>query len=455
MPDALLPTYDLATDAGRDAFDARLDRLRRSATVAGDFHRIAAELIEDTRQRGDAAIVEHMRRFTDPTFAADRMRVPPEVMAEVDQQLRAEQANLSAAIDRAIAHVTEYQRHLVPADAEPMTIAGAELGMRWTPIAPAGLLVPGGSATLFSTLIMLAVPAIAAGVKPDDIAVVSPPPTIKPGSDTSEISHQTSDISPITLAVAHRLGLSKVYRIGGPPAVAALALGTETIDPVSLIAGPGHPVVQAAKLQMAGTVGIDGYYGASEIVTVADSTADPSCIAADLLAQAEHDPGKCFLIAWEPGVIDAIEAELGKQLPRRDRIEAIKAGLANESCAVICDSRDAAAELVDRLAAEHVNLAVADPQAFLAQVQHGGEFFLGDATPVAAGDYYAGPSHCLPTGTTARFTSGVSVYTFLKRSGVVGYPGGMPAQAIADVAAMAEAEGLDAHAASVQQRHRG
>ncbi|MEM1209982.1 MAG: histidinol dehydrogenase [Planctomycetota bacterium] len=447
-----LPTYDLATETGRDAFDARLDRLRRSATVTGDFHRIAAELIEDTRQRGDAAIVEHMRRFTDPTFDADRMRVAPELMADADQQLRAEQPDLSTTIDRAITHVTEYQRHLVPADAEPVTIAGAELGMRWTPISPAGLLVPGGSATLFSTLIMLAVPAIAAGVKPDDLTVVSPPPTIKGDAPTGDAK---PDISPITLAVAHRLGLSNVYRIGGPPAVAALALGTETVDPVSLIAGPGHPVVQAAKLQMAGTVGIDGYYGASEIVTVADGTADPSCIAADLLAQAEHDPGKCFLIAWEPGVIDAIEAELAGQLPRRQRIDAIMAGLANESCAVLCDSRDAAAELVDRLAAEHVNLAVADPKAFLATVQHGGEFFLGDATPVAAGDYYAGPSHCLPTGTTARFTSGVSVYTFLKRSGVVGYPAGMPTQAIADIAAMATAEGLDAHAASVQQRHRG
>ncbi|MEM0915106.1 MAG: histidinol dehydrogenase [Planctomycetota bacterium] len=456
MTTRLLPTYDLSTGDGVAAFDTRLDRLRRSATVAGDFHRIAAELIEDTGQRGDTAIVEHMRRFTDPTFTADQMRVAPDVMADADQQLRAEQANLSAAIDRAIAHVAEYQRHLVPADAEPMTIAGAELGMRWTPISPAGLLVPGGSATLFSTLIMLAVPAIAAGVSPDDITVVSPPPTIKGDADgVGTTGDAKPDISPITLAVAHRLGLSKVYRIGGPPAVAALALGTETIDPVSLIAGPGHPVVQAAKLQMAGTVGIDGYYGASEIVTVADSTADPSCIAADLLAQAEHDPGKCFLIAWEPGVIDAIEAELAKQLTQRQRIDAIKAGLANESCAVLCDSRDAAAELVDRLAAEHVNLAVTDPRAFLAQVQHGGEFFLGDTTPVAAGDYYAGPSHCLPTGTTARFTSGVSVYTFLKRSGVVGYPDGMPAQAIADIATMAEAEGLDAHAASVQQRHRG
>jgi len=445
MPDALLPTYDLVTADGVAAFDARLDRLRNSAGASGEFHRIAAELIDDTRQRGDDAIVDHMRRFTDPGFTADRMRVAPEVMAKANNELSQHQPDLSNAIDRAIANVTEYQRHLMPQDAEPVTIAGAELGMRWTPIAPVGLLVPGGSATLFSSLIMLAVPALAAGIPPEAITVVSPPPTAKPNTPPG-------DISPITLAVAHRLGLTRVFRIGGPPAVAALAYGTDTIAPVNLIAGPGHPVVQAAKLQLAGTVGIDGYYGASEIVTVADQTASPARVASDLLAQAEHDPGKCFLLAWQKDVIANIQAELDIQLPKLTRIDAIKRALADESCAVLCDSPAAAAALVDRLASEHVNLAVADPRAFLEQVTHGGEFFLGDATPVAAGDYYAGPSHTLPTGTTARFTSGVSVYTFLTRSGVVAYPHGMPDQAVNDIAAIAAAEGLDAHAASVQRR---
>ncbi|MEM6332685.1 MAG: histidinol dehydrogenase [Planctomycetota bacterium] len=446
----LLATYDLSTPDGGALFEQRLARLASSAGVSGEFHRIAAELIADTRERGDAAIVEHMRRFTDPGYAAERMVVAQEAMAEADGWLSRERPELSAAIDRAIGHVTEYQRHLVPEDDAGVEIGGARLGLRWTPIAPAGLLVPGGSATLFSSLVMLAVPALAAGLKPDEISVVTPPPTIK--GDAPAADAKRPDISPITLAVAHRLGLTKVYRVGGPPAVAALAYGTETIAPVNLIAGPGHPVVQAAKLQVGGTVGIDGYYGASEIVTVADATADPSRIAADLLAQAEHDPGKCFLIAWEPGVIDAVQAEVARQFGGLSRQAAVAAALADESCAVLCDGPGAAAELVDRLAAEHVNLAVADPEAFLATVRHGGEFFLGDTTPVAAGDYYAGPSHALPTGTTARFTSGVSVYTFLKRSGVVGYPDGMPRQAIDDIAAMAEAEGLDGHAASVRAR---
>ncbi|MEO0586803.1 MAG: histidinol dehydrogenase [Planctomycetota bacterium] len=449
MPDAKLPVYKLATREGASAFEQRLARLAASAGVSGEFHRIAAELIADTRERGDVAIVEHMRRFTDPGYAAERMVVAPEAMAEADGWLSRERADLSAAIDRAIGHVTEYQRHLVPKDDGGVEIGGARLGLRWTPIAPAGLLVPGGSATLFSSLIMLAVPALAAGLKPDEISVVTPPPTI---TGDAPAAGATPDISPITLAVAHRLGLTKVYRVGGPPAVAALAYGTETIAAVNLIAGPGHPVVQAAKLQVGGTVGIDGYYGASEIVTVADASADPARIAADLLAQAEHNPGKCFLIAWERGVIDAVQAEVARQFDGLSRQAAMAAAMADESCAVLCDGPATAAELVDRLAAEHVNLAVADSEAFLATVKHGGEFFLGDATPVAAGDYYAGPSHALPTGTTARFTSGVSVYTFLKRSGVVGYPDGMPRQAVEDIAAMAEAEGLDGHAASVRAR---
>jgi histidinol dehydrogenase len=457
MPADLLPTYDLANDAGVAAFDDRLDRLRNSASASGEFHRIAAELIDDTRQRGDDAIVDHMRHFTDPGFTPDRMRVPPEVMADAEATLRRDQPDLSAAIDRAIDHVTAYQRHLLPVDAEPITIAGAELGLRWTPISPVGLLVPGGSATLFSSLIMLAVPALAAGVAPDAITVVSPPPTVRPDRTDPRsplTAHASPDISPITLAVAHRLGLSRVFRIGGPPAVAALAHGTDTIDPVDLIAGPGHPVVQAAKLQLAGTVGIDGFYGASEIVTVADATADPVRIASDLLAQAEHDPGKCFLIAWDADVIANVKAALAAQLPALDRQPAIAAALADDSCAVLCEDARAAAGLVDRLAAEHVNLAVQDPHAFLDTVTHGGEFFLGDAAPVAAGDYYAGPSHTLPTATTARFSSGVSAYTFLKRSGVVAYPDGMPDQAIDDIVAMAQAEGLDAHAASARRRRR-
>jgi len=220
-----------------------------------------------------------------------------------------------------------------------------------------------------------------------------------------------------------------------------------------MIAGPGNVFVQLAKQSVAGACGTDGgFYGPSEIVTIADGHADPACVAADLIAQAEHDPGKCFLIAWSREVLESIIAEVSVQLTERGRVEAIEAALATESAALFVAHEDDAAQVADSIAAEHVNLAVQDPDAWLDRLKNGGEFFLGDQTPVAAGDYYAGPSHCLPTGTTARFASGISVYTFLKRSGTVHYRDGLPDEAIDAIARLAEFEGLDAHAASARIR---
>jgi histidinol dehydrogenase len=187
---------------------------------------------------------------------------------------------------------------------------------------------------------------------------------------------------------------------------------------------------------------------------VADASANPSWVAADLIAQAEHDPGKCFLIGWSKEVLEAISDQVDAQLVERGRAEAIETAIERESAALLVDGPEAAAELADEIAAEHVNLAVEDPQGWLDRLRNGGEFFLGDQTPVAAGDYYAGPSHCLPTGTTARFSSGISVHTFLKRSGTVHYPTGMPDKAIDAIARLAELEGLDAHAASARIRRK-
>lgn len=437
----MFPIYDPCNDDDHAGLQQRLDALRGAADPDGKWATLAADLIRETRRRGDAAIVEHMQQFTDPDFSADRMRVTPEELAEAEKQLTGE---LREAIEQAISNVYAYQKHIKPSDSDPVWIAEAELGLRWTPITPVGLMVPGGSAVLFSSLIMLAVPAMVAGVKPQDITVVTPPPYRKGGEPAK-------DISPITLAVAGMLGLSKVYRIGGPPAVAALAYGTDTIKPVNFIAGPGHPVVQAAKLRVNGVVGVDAFYGASEIVTVADSTCDVDAVAADLVAQAEHDPGKCFLIAWDRAVIDKITTAIDEQLVGRERKDAIEASFKDASFAVLVNDEAEAAQWTDVFAAEHVNLAVKDPQAFLQTIQHGGEVFLGN-TPVASGDYYAGPSHTLPTDTTGRFTSGVSCYTFMKRTGTVAYPNGMPKRVIDHIATMAEAEGLDGHAASVRQR---
>jgi histidinol dehydrogenase len=443
MP-AMLPIYDSATDAGRAAFEQRLRQLKQTASASSEAAATVAAIVADVAQHGDEAVVDYMRRWTDPGFSADRIRVAVDELAAAEAML---DPALREAIAAAINHVTRYQQHIKPADSQPIEIDGAVLGLRWTPVDSVGLCVPGGAAVLFSTLIMLAAPALVAGVPASRISVISPPPTRQHDADAP------GDISPIVLATCRMLGIERVYRIGGAQGVAALAHGTASVEPVDLIAGPGNVYVQLAKQQVSGVTGTDnGFYGPSEIVTIADDSADPRKIASDLVAQAEHDPGKCFLIAWDRAVIERIVAEVTLQAPKRLRFSAIKKAMADESCAVLVADEDAAAVTASTLAAEHVNLAVKNPQQWLTRIRHGGEFFLSDATPVAAGDYYAGPSHCLPTGTTARFTSGISVHTFLKRSGTVAYPQGMPPRAIEDIARLATAEGLEAHAESVRAR---
>jgi len=439
----MFPVYDLSTSEGQAGLEACLDRLRSTASAGTDVAKTVGEILADVKAHGDEALVRYVQRFSDPTFTADRLRVSAEDLATAHEKV---EPALMDAIRTAIEQVRTYQQHVMPKPVEPVTIGGAELGLRFTPVDSVGLHVPGGTAVLFSTLIMLAVPAIVAGVDPKRISVVHPLPTRR-GDEAG-----ATDISPIVLATAHQLGIERVYRIGGAEAVAALTYGTDTVEPVDFIAGPGNVYSQLAKAQVNGTVGIDGFYGPSEIVTIADESADPVRVGADLIAQAEHDPGKCFLIVWSESVLNRILEQVQQQVGQRRRREAIVRAFETESCAVVVRDTAEAVAVANRFAAEHVNLAVADPDAILAQLRHAGEVFLGDTTPVAAGDYYAGPSHCLPTGTTARFTSGVSVYTFLKRTGTVAYRKGMPGKAIDHIARMAEAEGLDGHAHSARVR---
>jgi histidinol dehydrogenase len=441
-----LPLIDLSQPRDLEIWADRLARLRGTASLAGPEGETVTTLVEDVRLRGDEAVVEAMRRWTDPDFSADRIRVTQGEIDRADAEL---DPALRAALEQAIANVRAYQEHIRPQDPPRFTRGGAELGLRFSPVASAGLTVPGGVAVLVSTLVMLAVPAMAAGVDPGQLRVIHPPPTRRAGEGTR-------DIAPELMACCRMLGIETLYRIGGAQGVAALAFGTERVQRVELIAGPGNVFVQLAKQAVAGTCGTDGgFYGPSEIVTVADESADPSWVAADLIAQAEHDPGKCFLVAWSRKVLDAVSAEIDRQLGERGRVEAIEAALEGESAALLVGGEEEAARVADEIAAEHVNLAVKDPEDWLGRLRNGGEFFLGDQTPVAAGDYYAGPSHCLPTGTTARFASGISVYTFLKRSGTVHYRDGMPAEAVDAIARLAELEGLDAHAASARIRRGG
>ena len=391
------------------------------------------QILADVADRGDAALVEVSRKFDDPNFSAAQIRVAPEEMRQAALRLP---ENQRSAIRRSIAQVREYQSHIMPVAPEPLKRPGVELTLRFVPIDSVGLCVPGGKAAYPSTLIMLAVPAQVAGVR--RIVVCSPP---------SQFGR-----SDIVLATCHELGLSEVFRAGGAAAVGAMAFGTSTILPVDKIVGPGNAYVQHAKRAVAGFVGIDGFLGPSEILTLADDSGHADFIAADLLAQAEHDPGSCYLLTDSQPLADAVVSELKRQVAALSRTGAILPALRDRSAIVVGASMDELIALANEFACEHVNLQTRDDAAMLARLTNGGAIFVGPYSPVAAGDYIAGPSHCLPTNTTARFASGVSVYEFLKRVSVEKYDASGLAADAAAIITLANAESLDAHAASVKVR---
>ena len=435
----MIPILRLFEDEDRRRIESLLRRLALDpAEVAlghGEEAAAVQRTLADVKERGDAAVVDLARRFDDPAFTADQIRVAPDEMAAAHARVA---APLLDAVKRSIAHVREYQTDILPQVPRPTVRPGVELGLRFTPLDSAGLYFPGGKASYPSSLIMLAVPAQVAGVK--RIAVCSPPS-----------KYGKSDL---VLAACHELGLTDVFRAGGAAAIAAMAFGTQTIPAVDKIVGPGNKYVQLAKRALAGCVGIDGFLGPSEIVVIADESADPGFIAADLIAQAEHDPGSCFLLTTSEAMAHEVAREIKAQVSTLARGGAIERALRDESAIVVDPTMDDLIELANRLAAEHVNVQTSDDQAVLAKLMHAGAVFLGPCSPVAAGDYVAGPSHCLPTNTTARFSSGISVYEFLKRGSVVRYaPQGLANDADA-IVAMANAEHLDAHAASVSVRRQ-
>lgn len=435
-----LPVLDLDTPAGRAEVDARLKRLRLNAADLA-LHRgelasandAVRTIVTDVAERGDAAIIDASRRFDDPEFTVDQLRVKPQEMsAALDRLSR----DLRESLERSIVQVDEYQSVILPQEPKWLMRGNSVLGMRYTPIDSAGLYFPGGKASYPSSLIMLAVPAMVAGVK--RIMVATPPS-----------KYGRNDV---VLAACGLLKLDEVYRMGGAAAIAAMAFGTQSIKPVDKIVGPGNTYVQLAKRMVAGAVGIDGYLGPSEVLVIADDTANPKFVAADLIAQAEHDPGSCFLLTSSHKLVDDVRAEIARQLPLLKRRDAIEKSLAHDSAVIVGTSLNDLVDLASEFAAEHVNLQTRDSDAVLARLRHAGAVFVGPWSPVAAGDYLAGPSHCLPTNTTARFSSGISVYEFLKRTSVVRYDEPAIAEDAPHVARLAIAEQLDAHAASATAR---
>jgi histidinol dehydrogenase len=435
----MIPLLNVAKDADRRRLFELLGRLRldvrsllADGALAGKAEGVRKTIL-DVCARGDAALVDSVRQFDDPDFDASRLKVSD---AEMRQAADSVDEPLRRAMRRSIEQVRAYQQAIMPAEVGYEARPGVRLGLRHTPVRSAGLYVPGGKASYPSSLIMLAVPAQVAGV--ERLAVVTP--AGKFGDNA------------LLFAAAHELGISELYRVGGAAGVAALAVGTPSIGAVDKIVGPGNTYVQLAKRLVGGAVGVDGFLGPSEILTIADDSCRPDFIAADLLAQAEHDPGRCFLLTTDASVADAVVTEMGRQLTMLKRREAICAALADDSAIIVCPDEPSAVAISDQIAAEHVNLQLRDPDRWLGRLRHGGAFFVGTHAPVAAGDYLAGPSHCLPTNTTARFSGGVSVYEFLKRSGIAQYdPRGIADDAPAAIA-MANCEGLDAHAASLRIR---
>jgi histidinol dehydrogenase len=434
----MIPVFQLSQDAPQ--VEALLRKLRLdpvdTALNVGDRAKQAADvqaILADVAKRGDDAVVELARKFDDPNFTADQIRITEDQMREGAKRVPADQLD---AIRHAIAQLREYQSHMMPQPKAPLMRDGVELGMRFTPLDSVGLHVPGGKAAYPSSLIHLAVPAQVAGVK--QIVVCTPP---------SKFGR-----SDLTLATYLELGITQAFRAGGPAAVAAMAFGTATIPRVDKIVGPGNVYVQLAKRALAGCVGIDGFLGPSEILVLADDTGHADFIAADLIAQAEHDPGSCYLLATSQPLADQVVKELERQTAILGRSAAITTALRERSAIIVDPSMDRLIDLANQFAAEHVNLQTRDDNAVVAKLKHAGAVFVGPYSPVAAGDYVAGPSHCLPTNTTARFTSGISVYEFLKRASVERYTEQGLARDSKAIIALANAEHLDGHAASVTIR---
>lgn len=393
-----------------------------------------AAILADVRARGDDALVEATARFDRVTLTAATLRVPAD---EIDAAVAGIPEELAAALDLAAGRIEAFHRMQMPRDLETTDAAGLTLGLRWTALDAVGLYVPGGKAAYPSSVLMNALPARVAGV--GRVAMCVPAPDGR--------------LNPLVLAAARRAGVSEVYRVGGAQAVGALAYGTATIAAVDRIVGPGNAYVAEAKRQVFGHVGIDSIAGPSEVVVLADAAQDVDDVAMDLLAQAEHDESaQSILITDDAGFAARVAAAAERVLPTLPRAAIAGASWRAHGAVIVVRDWDEAAGLTDRLAPEHLQVMVADPAALFARIRHAGAAFLGAWCPEAVGDYVAGPNHVLPTGRTARFASGLSVYDFLKRTTWVA--GGAAALRAVGPAAvrLAEAEGLQAHAWSIARR---
>jgi len=413
------------------AFDALLGTKRE---ISEEVDETVRAIIADVVARGDDALLEYTQRF-------DRLALTPATLRIAQGELDAAEAACDRDTVRALhlarERIETYHAAQKPADTRKTDDLGVTLGWRWTAVEAAGLYVPGGTASYPSSVLMNAVPARVAGV--ERVVMVAPTPDGK--------------VNPLVLAAAKVAGVDEVYRVGGAQAIAALAYGTATIAPVAKIVGPGNAWVAAAKRRVFGQVGIDMIAGPSEVLILADDEANPDWIAADLLAQAEHDvAAQSILITDSAALADAVEAAVERALVTMSRADIARASWRDYGAIVVVPDLDGAIPLVDRLAPEHLEIETRDPERLAAKVRNAGSIFLGAHTPEAIGDYVGGPNHVLPTARSARFSSGLSVLDFMKRTSILSCtPEALRALGPAAIA-LGKAEGLDGHARSVAIR---
>ena len=413
------------------AFSALLEQAR---DTTDRVDAAVAAIIAEVRAGGDAALCDFTRRFDRADVSPDRLRIGAD---EIEAAVAAVPAELHAALDLAATRIEVFHRAQVPGDLRLTDAEGLTLGLRWTPLDSVGLYVPGGKAAYPSSVLMNAIPARVAGVA--RIAMCVPTPG--------------GVLNPLVLAAARRAGVAEIYRVGGAQAIAALAWGTATIAAVDRIVGPGNAYVAEAKRQVFGRVGIDSIAGPSEVVVLADAAQDPRRVAIDLLAQAEHDEAaQSILITDDEGFAAAVAVAVAAELPTLPRAAIAGASWERHGAIILVRDWEEAAGLVNRLAPEHVQIMTADPAALFARIRHAGAAFLGASCPEALGDYVAGPNHVLPTGRTARFASGLSVFDFLKRTTWIAGDDSALRRIGPAAVALAEAEGLQAHARSVAVR---
>ncbi len=401
----------------------------------GDVTQTVSSVLKEVRARGDAALVEFTTRFDEFALPNDAdWRIP---MSRCKAAFDALEPDLREALELAADRIRAYHEAQLPEDRDYVDDIGARLGAKWLPVDAAGLYVPGGRAAYPSSMLMNAIPAKVAGV--ERLVVCTPTPK--------------GEVNDLVLAAAHLAGVSEIWPVGGAQAIAAMAYGTDTMERVDVITGPGNAYVAEAKRQLYGVVGIDMVAGPSEILVIADGQNDAGCIAADLLSQAEHDPSsQSILITDDPIFARLVEDEVDVQCAQLSTAKSARQSWDKHGLIITVGNMSEAPRLANALAAEHVELAVDDPDAMFAEIRHAGSVFLGRMTPEAVGDYVAGPNHVLPTGRRARFASGLSVLDFMKRTSFLSMGEGTLEKIGPAAVRLAQMEGLPAHAKSVELR---